>query len=112
MLITYDTLVNLAVDSEQPTNLMVSKAGNILVSMSSCTFEVKHRGGMATVDLFRNITSEQAREIAAALTKAADQIDEFAKSVAFGQSVLTKMHDGSFAVTMVSGVGGGVAGTK
>lgn len=81
MLITYEPIFRATDDGVQTTSLMVSKAGNILVSMSAFEFEVKHRAGSTHVDLFRHITVEQARKLADALMKAADENETIQKTV-------------------------------
>ena len=85
MLIAYDNLFQL--DPEAPygekTRLMASNSGHskgILISLDTSEFRVDYKEGKAEIHLSRHMTTAEARRLAEALVKAADQNDENEKA--------------------------------
>ena len=84
MLIAYDTVYELKPEGRfgEKTRLAACNSGmqaGICVTLETHDFQVTYEDGKARVYLSRHLTTEQARELANALLKAADTNDELAK---------------------------------
>lgn len=69
MIISYDTLFE---KSDGTTKFTVGSQGHdFILSLSSKNFDVKHKDGLAIVDLFKHLNVEEALTLGRALVKAA-----------------------------------------
>ncbi len=81
MLIAFDNVFRLPPDKPNGTQASVDNHGTRFhVSMRSSDFRVEYDDGRANVQLYKDFTIAQARELAAALVKRADEVEAFDKS--------------------------------
>jgi len=69
MMIAYETVFEKKETAHEP-RLYAGRAGNIMISMRTSTFEVKYVDGRASVGMHRCLTGTEARELAEALLEA------------------------------------------
>jgi hypothetical protein len=80
MLVVYDNLLRLAPEPMgEKTEFAACAAARIMLCLSTDDFRVEYKDGKASVHLTRHITNDEARALAAALTKRAQLLDDQAK---------------------------------
>lgn len=75
MFISLDTKWKKAEAHGQPELELCSSGGQGYVCMRAENFAVNHKDGKAFVSLMRNMSKDELRELAAALSKVADDIE-------------------------------------